>query len=399
MTYESSIALRYLRSKRKEKFISFTTWAAAIGIAIGVMALIVVIAVMTGFQDEIRDRILGVNPHMLITDAAGEMGNPARLVAAVKGVEGVSSAFPFITFQGLAQSDRRVSGVVVKGMDPGDLSFLRQLVKEGSIDALNQKGTILVAKELARELGLRPGDVFTILVPFGGISPMGATPETVRVRVGGIFQTGMYEIDNMLMVMSLADVQALLGPSVSGIEVKLKDVYAAEAVRSAVSKELGPRYIVRTWMQMNRNLFSALKLEKIAMFIILILIILVASFNIISSLVMTVMEKKKDIAILKAMGAKNRSIMKIFMAEGLTIGVFGALVGSVIGYLMCVVQNWLHIIKLAEDVYYISVLPMKISVPDVAIIASVTIVICLLSTLYPSYKATKIDPVETLRYE
>ncbi len=399
MTYESSIALRYLRSKRKEKFISFTTWAAAVGIAIGVMALIVVIAVMTGFQDEIRDRILGVNPHMLISDLSGEIVNPDQVVAAVKNTEGVAAAFPFITFQGLAQSGQRVSGVVVKGMDPKDLSFLSHLVKEGSIDALREKGTVLVAKELARELGVKTGDVFTILVPFGGISPMGATPETVRVRVGGIFQTGMYDIDNMLMVMSLADVQALLGGGITGIEVKLKDVYAADTVRAAVAQKLGLRYIIRTWTEMNRNLFSALKLEKIAMFIILVLIIFVASFNIISSLVMTVMEKKKDIAILKAMGAKNRSIMKIFMAEGLTIGVFGALVGSVIGYLMCVIQNWLHVIKLSEEVYTINVLPMKIGVTDVLLIASVTIVICLLATLYPSYKATKIDPVETLRYE
>jgi lipoprotein-releasing system permease protein len=399
MTYESSIALRYLRSKRKEKFISFTTWAAAVGIAIGVMALIVVIAVMTGFQDEIRDRILGVNPHMLISDLSGEIVNPDQVVAAVKNTEGVAAAFPFITFQGLAQSGRRVSGVVVKGVDPKDLSFLSHLVKQGSIDALREKGTILVAKELARELGVKIGDAFTILVPFGGISPMGATPETIRVRVGGIFQTGMYDIDSMLMVMPLADVQALLGSGITGIEVKLKDVYAADTVRTAVTQKLGLRYIGRTWIEMNRNLFSALRLEKIAMFIILVLIILVASFNIISSLVMTVMEKKKDIAILKAMGAKNRSIMKIFMAEGLAIGVFGALAGSVIGYLMCVIQNWLHVIKLSEEVYTINVLPMKISVTDVLLIASVTIVICLVSTLYPSYKATKIDPVETLRYE
>jgi lipoprotein-releasing system permease protein len=400
MKYESVIALKYLRSKRKEKFISFTTWAAAVGIAIGVMALIVVIAVMTGFQDEIRDRMLGVNPHMLITDVlGGPIANPDEVVKAIKNTEGVTAAFPFVTFQGLAQGPQRVSGIVVKAMDPKDLSYLSRLVKEGSIDALNQKGSILVAKELARELGVIPGDVFTLIVPFGGISPMGATPETIRVRVGGIFQTGMYDIDSMLAVMSLADVQTLLGAGVSGIEVKLRDVYDADAARGTLARKLGPRYIVRTWIQMNRNLFSALKLEKTAMFVILALIILVASFNIISSLVMTVMEKKKDIAILKAMGAKNRSIMKIFMAEGLTIGVFGALVGSGIGYLLCVIQNWLHVIKLSEEVYTINVLPMKISVMDVILIALITIVICLLSTLYPSYKATKIDPVETLRYE
>jgi len=400
MKYESMIALRYLRSKRKEKFISFTNWAAAVGIAIGVMALIVVIAVMTGFQDEIRDRILGVNPHMLISDVLnGPITNPDAIVEAAKSTPGVAAAFPFTTFQGLAQGPQRVSGVVVKGMNPKDLSFLNHLVKEGSIESLNEKGSILVAKELARELGLRVGDVFTLLVPFGGISPMGATPETIRLRVGGIFQTGMYDIDSMLAVMSLNDVQALLGAGVSGVEVKLNDVYEAPAVRSALARKLGPRYILRTWIEMNRNLFSALKLEKIAMFVILVLIILVASFNIISSLVMTVMEKKKDIAILKAMGARNRSVMKIFMAEGLTIGAFGALAGSIIGYLMCVIQNWLHIIKLSQEVYTINVLPMKISVTDVLLIASVTIVICLLSTLYPSYKATKIDPVETLRYE
>ena len=399
MNYEASIALRYLRSKRKDKFIAFTTWAAVVGIAIGVMALIVVIAVMTGFQDEIRERILGVNPHMLIMGVGGDLRTPEALLTNVRNTEGVSTAFPFITFQGMAQSGRRVTGVVVKGLDPGDISFFRRLVKNGSIDTLKEKGSILVARELARELGVGVGDALTILVPFGGISPMGATPETIRVKVGGIFQTGMYEIDNMLVVMSLNDVQAILGAGATGIEVKLKDVYQADKVRSELSRKLGPGYILRTWIEMNRNLFSALKLEKVAMFIILALIILVASFNIISSLVMTVMEKKKDIAILKAMGARNRSIMKIFVAEGLTIGVFGALAGSVTGYLMCAIQNRYQIIKLSEEVYYINVLPMKISVPDVLLIATVTILLCLFSTIYPSYKASKIDPVETLRYE
>jgi lipoprotein-releasing system permease protein len=209
----------------------------------------------------------------------------------------------------------------------------------------------------------------------------------------------MYEIDNMLMVMPLADVGEILGSGPTGIELKLDDVYRADEVRQEVMKKLGPGFIVKTWIDMNKNLFSALKLEKIVMFIILVLIILVASFNIISSLVMTVMEKKKDIAILKAMGAKSRSIMKIFMAEGLIVGLTGAIAGSSIGYALCQIQMKYQIVKLPADVYYIGAFPMKISLPDVFLIAGTTIVLCLFATIYPSYKASRIDPVETLRYE
>ena len=399
MKFETSIAIRYLRSKRKEAFISFTTWISVVGIAIGVMALIVVIAVMTGFQDEIRDRILGINPHILISNVYGDIAEPERLVEAIKKVNGVTSASPYITFQGMAQSGKRVSGAVVKGISPNDAKSLGSLIKEGKIDALNQRNNVLLGKELARDLGVFKGDDFTLLIPFGGVSPMGAVPATERLRVGGIFQTGMYEIDNLLMVMSINDVQQILGMGVSGIEIKLKDVYRAKEVQSELNRRLGPGYSVRTWMEMNRNLFSALKLEKIAMFIILVLIIFVASFNIISSLVMTVMEKKKDIAILKAMGARNSSIIRIFMAQGLTIGVAGAIAGSFLGWILCFIQQRWQLIKLPQDIYYISTMPMKIDLADILVIAAVTIVLCFLSTIYPSYKASHIDPVETLRYE
>jgi lipoprotein-releasing system permease protein len=399
MNYETTVALRYLRSKRKDKFISFTTWIAVVGIGIGVMALILVIAVMTGFQDEIRERILGINPHILVLSTVGEIKDPGQLVDRLKKVQGVTAASPFISLQAMAQTGNRVTGLVVKGLEPKDTKFLSRLVKEGNIDSLNVKGNVLLGKELARELGVLPGDLFTILVPFGGFSPMGATPETVRVKVGGVFETGMYEIDNLLAIMSLADVESIIGSGVSGIEVKLKDVYRADEVRNRIARELGPGYLGRTWIEMNRNLFSALKLEKLVMFIILALIILVASFNIISSLVMTVMEKKKDIAILKAMGATNRSIMRIFVAEGLTIGVVGALLGTVVGYALLELQRRYEIVKLSREIYYISTLPMKINLVDILLIAGVTVLLCLLSTLYPSYKASKIDPVETLRYE
>jgi lipoprotein-releasing system permease protein len=399
MTYETAIGLRYLRSKRKEAFISVTTWIAVTGIAIGVMALIVVVAVMTGFQDEIRERILGINPHIVVLSLGGDVERPQKLVDSIKGVREVAHAFPFISFQAMVQSGRQLSGVVVKGLNAGDVGFMEGLMKEGRIDALKAKGTILMGKEFSRRLGLFRGDSLMLIVPFGGVSPMGAVPETLKVRVGGIFETGMYEIDNTLIIMSLTDVESILGTGATGIEVKIDDVYRANEVRREILKRLGPGYFARTWIEMNRNLFSALKLEKIAMFIILALIIFVASFNIVSSLIMTVMEKRKDIAILKAIGAKRTSIVKVFMVEGITIGIFGALFGALSGYSICEIIRRYKIIKLPEDIYYITTLPVKISISDVLLVAAVTTIICIFSTLYPAYKASMIDPVETLRYE
>jgi lipoprotein-releasing system permease protein len=397
--YETSIGFRYLRSKRKERFISFTTWISVVGIAIGVMALIVVIAVMTGFQDEIRERILGINPHVLVLNLQGDIAEPQSIVSRIREINGVKEAFPFITFQGMVQAGRQVSGVAIKGLNPEDVKPMAKLLKEGKSDALKGKNGVLIGKELAKQLGLYIGDSFTLMVPFGGYSPMGAIPETVKVKVGGIFETGMYEIDNTMVIMSLRDVETIMGIGATGIEVRLDNVYEADGVRKEIMKRLGSGYFARTWIEMNRNLFSALKLEKIAMFIILALIILVASFNIISSLIMTVMEKQKDIAILKAIGARKRSIMKIFMVEGITIGVFGAFIGAAIGYGGLEIVTRYRLIKLPADIYYITSLPMRISILDVFLIALVTAAVCVLATIYPSYKAAKIDPVETLRYE
>jgi lipoprotein-releasing system permease protein len=399
MKYESLIALRYIRSKRKEKLISFTTWIAVLGIGIGVMALILVIAVMTGMQDELKDRMLGISPHILIMGLKGDAAETERIVGQIKSVKGVASATPFVTFGALGQSNGRVAYLAVKGIVPKDAQFLKSMIKEGTLEALERQNSIVIGKEVAKELGLLPGDIFRLIVPDAGFSPAGAVPETVTVRVGAVFETGVYDFDNLMAFISLKDAEAVIGPGISGIELKLRDVYTAQETRKAVLSLLGPGYYARTWMEMNKNLFSALKLEKIALFIILGLIILVASFNIISSLVMTVMQKSKDIAILKAMGARSKSIMRIFVAEGLIIGVTGALIGALLGYGLALIQMHFGVIRLAPEVYFISVLPMKISPFDIILIALTTILLCLISTLYPAYKASRIGPVEALRYE
>ncbi|MBI1986933.1 MAG: ABC transporter permease [Nitrospinae bacterium] len=432
MSYELKIGVRYLKAKRKQAFISLITWISIGGVTVGVMALIIVLAVMSGFEEDLRDKILGTNSHIVVVDPTGAgMENYAQLIEKVRRVDHVASVAPFIYNQVMLTSETSVSGVVIRGIDPrteGKVTNLVKNLKEGKIDLLDRsyspdggvlptgegqtltpgkdkamigaKGIIL-GKELAKNLGVFKGQEVTVISPLGSVTVVGMVPRMKRFRVVGIFDSGMFEYDSSLAFISLESAQRFfnMGAKVTGIEVKIDDIYRADQVARAIQKVVGFPYWVRDWMQLNRNLFSALKLEKIAMFIILVLIVLVAAFNIISTLIMVVMEKNKDIAILKSMGASNRSIMKIFMMEGLVIGVAGTVIGSLGGWLACHLLDRYQFIKLPSDIYYLSTLPVKMEPLDIGVIALAAIGISFLATLYPSWNAARMNPVEALRYE
>ena len=414
MNFELFVSLRYLLAKRRQTFISLITFISIAGVAVGVTALIVVLAVMNGFQDDLRTRILGITSHVVVGSFNGAFSDYQTLMKEVEKEPGVVAATPFVYAQVMISSGKNVSGAILRGIDPqtaakviniqenmlrGNLGDLRSEPPSAS-GSSGQQGIIL-GVELCNNLGIRQGEWVTIISPSGRLTPMGQVPKSKLFQVVGIIQSGMYEYDNTLAYISLSAAQQFLGigDTVSGVEMRLDDIYQARQIAEALRSRLGLPYWVRDWMQMNRNLFSALKLEKVVMFIILTLIILVAAFNIVSSLIMLVMEKTRDIAILKAMGATTASIRKIFVMEGFLIGTSGTLLGLLGGFVLCSLLKKYQFIELPRDVYYISTLPVKMEAMDVGMIALAAILISLVATLYPSRQAAKLDPAEALRYE
>jgi lipoprotein-releasing system permease protein len=411
MGYEWFISLRYLKARRRQGFISLISIISVAGVTVGVMALIVVLAVMTGFTDSLREKILGINSHIVIQRLGRGITDYRKVSAMVLQTKGVLAATPYTYSQTMLSVPDASSGVVVRGIDPATannvLSLSNQLV-EGSVDALNDEKQetdasstsssaprslpgIILGKEIARSLRVDMGDNIRLFSPSGPLTPMGVIPKIKTCRVVGIFDTGMYEYDSSLAYVSLTTAQDFLelDEAVHGLELKVDDIYKASAIAKELEKKLGFGYVVKDWISMNKNLFSALKLEKTAMFIVLALIVLVAAFNIISTLIMVVMSKGKDIAILKSMGATSKGIMKIFIYEGLVIG----------GLALCEVLSRYQFIKLPSDVYPITTLPVKILPMDVTLVAVSAALITLLATIYPSWKASKIDPAVALRYE
>jgi lipoprotein-releasing system permease protein len=408
--FESFVALRLLRGVRRQKgFMSLSTFISMAGVAVGVMALIVVIGVMTGFDQDLKKKILSVNAHVIVLKQGAPVTDPARLVAQVQTVPGVVSAAPFIYTQVMYSAPGNISGGVIRGLDlatirhggPPALNVVQGKFADLADLAPDDPPRVAIGNELSRNLNLGLGDYLNVISPLGTLTPMGRLPRMKAFRVSAIFHSGMYEFDSSLAYTSIPRLQEFLGLTnrVTGLEVEVKDIYAAEQVGQAIQKKLGPGYYTRNWMQMNRSLFSALKLEKIAMFIILTLIVLVAAFGIASTLFMMVMKKTRDIAILKSMGATRQSIMQIFILNGLVIGGVGTTLGLGLGLGLCAILKRYQFIKLPQDVYYISTLPVQIQAPDVVTIIIAAMAISFLATLYPSWQAARLDPVEAIRYE
>ena len=422
MSFELFISLRHLKSKRAQKFISLNTWISIGGVALGVMALIVVIAVMSGFGKDLRDKILGTNSHIVVTNITRSgMGNFESVLQQVMQSEGVKAAAPFILNQVMLTFGSKSSGVVVRGVDPEREAMVSDLEKnmiQGEIGVLKRSkktkvgpgyDNIILGKELSQKLGVQVGDAISMVSPASRLTPMGLIPKIKLFKVVGLFESGMFEYDSSLAFISVQSAQRFFSmkEKVSGIEIRVEDIDSADKIAEHLQENLGFPYYVRDWMRMNKNLFSALRLEKIVMFIILILIILVAAFNIVSTLFMVVMEKTKEIAILKSMGASRTSIMKIFSFQGLIIGLLGTLIGCVGGFtivpnlneIVGFIENIFGITAFPSDVYYLDKLPSEIQYMDSFLIVVFSIAICFLASLYPAWRASRIDPVDGLRYE
>ena len=407
--YELFISLRYLKAKRKQTFISVISFISISGVAIGVMALIIVLGVMTGFSDDLRNKILGAKSHLVIYQRGMGIPNYREIIQEVESINGVVAATPAIYNQVMITSLSNTVGPMIKGIaveSAPRVTNLGSIISEGTLSDLDKPSPsglpgIILGKELAMVLGVLCGSELKVIAPFGTMTPAGMMPRSKTFEVVGIFDSGMYEYDSSLAYISLTNAQQFFNqPDVATeIEVKVDDIYRVKHLSDEIEERLGISYQVRDWMEMHKNLYAALKLEKMAMFIILILIILVAAFNIVGTLIMVVSDKFKDIAILKSMGARSSAIMRIFILEGLIIGLIGTVLGIIGGVILATLQNTYRIVALPPDVYYISHLLIKITPRDLILVIVSAISISLIATIYPSWQASKLDPAEALRYE
>jgi len=413
LPYELLIGLRYTHAKRRNHFISFISIVSMAGIALGVMALIVVLSVMNGFQEELRARILGVAAHLEITGPGDRLADWRALLAQTRQNKSVLAGAPYVNTQGMLANGDKVRGVIIRGVEPAlenRVADFAQRMKTGRLDDLKPGAFgIVLGAELARALDVYPGDKIVLLTPQGNITPAGVMPRVKQFTVTGIFEAGMFEYDSGLALIDLRDAQKLLrlGDDVSGVRLKLDDMLRAPFVTRELARSLVGDFYLTDWTQSHANFFRAVAIEKRMMFLILLLIVAVAAFNIVSTLVMAVTDKQADIAILRTLGARPGSVMKIFVVQGAFIGVFGTLLGLASGVALAlnletvvpVIERIAGIDLFPADVYYISKLPSKLVWSDVGVITGVSLLISFVATLYPSWRASRIQPAEALRYE
>jgi lipoprotein-releasing system permease protein len=409
MPLEIVVGLRYLRAKRRQTIISVMGVFSVLGVMLGVMTLIIVLGVMNGFEKDLTEKILGTVSHLVVLSQSNRaISGWQPLAKRIEHFHGVKATTPYIYGQAMLSSHGRVRGVVVRGIDPETSEkviclqkYLGDTIVEDALMEIDGVPGVIVGKELAMASSIKNGDTVQLISPQGKRTPVGAVPRVQNFRVKGIFKSGMYEFDANLVYMSLSQAQRFfeMGDGVTGIEVALADIYRAPKIAVRIEKSLGVPYWTRTWQEMYRNLFSAMKLERIAMFVILTFIVLVAAFNIIVALIMLVIEKRRDIGVLKALGATSDKIMRIFVVQGLFIGVVGTLLGVAAGLGGAALLARYPIIELPEEVYTIGTLPVAVGFADVLVTASVALLICFLATIYPSLTAARLDPVVGLRYE
>jgi len=411
--YELLVGLRYTRAKRRNHFISFISSISMAGIALGVAALIVVLSVMNGFQKELRARILGVASHVQVSGPDNRLADWQAVAKAAAQEPHVLASAPFVNAQGLLSAGQAVRGSVVRGILPALEDKVAEIgghMRAGRLDTLKAgEFNIVLGSELARALGARLGDKVALIAPQGQVTPAGVIPRLKQFTVAGIFEVGMFEYDAGLALVQLADAQKLyqMGDEVSGLRLRLDDLFAARSVARELMARLGANYYASDWTRSHANFFRAVEIEKRVMFIILTLIVAVAAFNIVSTLVMLVTDKQADIAILRTLGASPGSIVQIFMVQGALIGVIGTFAGLVLGVLLAFnvatvvpfIEKLLGFKFLAKDVYYISDLPSDVQLGDVTTIGLVSLVLSFLATLYPSWRASRVNPAEALRYE
>jgi len=406
MSYELFIAKRYLTAKRKQAFISVITFISVLGITIGVMALVIALALITGFQEDVQDKVLGASSHIIISDLSGEgLENYPQLISKIEGVRGIKFLSPVVYKTVLISGPSKSSGALLKGVDfsleERESPWLQKLEQGGLPSPEAKRGGILLGQEMAFQIGAGVGEVVTVLASSSRLSPIGIMPKWKKLVVTGIFNTGLYDFDASTALISLGTAQKFfdMKDKISHLQIKIENIFQAPRIATQIKGLLPPFTYATTWMELNKSLFSALKLEKKVMFLTIALIVLVAALNIIASLILMVMEKTRDIGILKAMGATSQNIKKIFFLQGAVIGIIGTTVGISLGLIWCWLANTFKLIKVPVDIYMISHVPFHLKLVDLVLIISVTLLISFLSTLFPSHRAAKVDPVIALKYE